>query len=197
VERAKSGAPLNFMFGVCGTAFKCCNKGSHQMKNTFNLASKFCQIAWVVKDIAVAEKFFIETMGIEKFLRMENLSAKDTEGTYLGKPADWVFNLYIAYAGDVQIELIQPVSGASMFDQSLKMHDAAVQHIAYWLDDSEYDAAARHLEASGYPLIQSFKLPMLRVGYFDTRSVIGVVTEIVGSSEAGHEFRRNLKSGNF
>ena len=79
------------------------------MKNPLKLASNFCQIAWVVKDIAVAEKFFIEAMGIEKFLRMENLSAKDTEGTYLGKPADWVFNLYIAYAGDVQIELIQPV----------------------------------------------------------------------------------------
>lgn len=80
-----------------------------------------------------------------------------------------------------------------MFDRSLKMHDTAVQHIAYWLDDSEYDAATRHLEESGYPFIQSFKLPMLRVGYFDTRSVIGAVTEIVGSSEEGHEFRRNLK----
>jgi hypothetical protein len=167
------------------------------MKNTAKLASKFCQIAWVVKDIAAAEKFFIETMGIEKFMRMENISAKETEGTYLGQPADWVFNLYIAYAGDVQIELIQPVSGASMFDQSLKMHDAAVQHIAYWLDDAEYDAAAQHLQASGYPLIQSFKLPILRVGYFDTRSVIGVVTEIVGASEEGHEFRRKLKSGHF
>ena len=167
------------------------------MKNIPNLASSFCQVAWAVKDIAAAERFFIETMGIEKFFRLENLSAKDTEGTYLGKPADWVLHLYIAYAGDVQIELIQPVSGASMFDQSLKMHDAAVQHIAYWLDDSEYDAAAQHLVASGYPLIQSFRLPILRVGYFDTRSVIGVVTELVGASEEGHAFRRNLKSGNF
>jgi hypothetical protein len=167
------------------------------MNNTNMLASNFCQVAWVVKDIAAAEKFFIETMGIKKFLRMENISAKDTEGTYLGKPADWVFNLYIANAGDVQIELIQPVSGASMFDESLKNHDAAVQHIAYWLDDSEYDAAAQHLESSGFPLIQSFKLPILRVGYFDTRSVIGVVTELVGSTEEGHELRRNLKSGNF
>jgi hypothetical protein len=37
----------------------------------------------------------------------------------------------------------------------------------------------------------------LRVGYYDTRRVIGVVTEIVGATEAGHELRRNLKSGNF
>lgn len=48
------------------------------MKDSLKLALNFCQIAWVVKDIAAAEKFFIETMGIEKFLRMENLSAKDT-----------------------------------------------------------------------------------------------------------------------
>jgi hypothetical protein len=72
-----------------------------------------------------------------------------------------------------------------MYAESLKQHGDAVQHVAYWLDDSEYDAAAEHLESSGYPLIQSFKLPILRVGYFDTRAAIGVVTEIVGSSEEG------------
>ena len=36
-----------------------------------------------------------------------------------------------------------------------------------------------------------------RVGYFDTRQVIGVVTEIVGSTEAGYELRRKLESGDF
>ena len=46
----------------------------------------------MVKDILATEKFFIETMGIPRFLHMEGLAAKDTEGTYLGKPADWVFN---------------------------------------------------------------------------------------------------------
>ncbi len=161
------------------------------------IAPAFCQIAWVVKDITAAEKFFIETMGIPRFLHLEGLAAKDTEGTYRGKPGDWVFHLYIAYAGDTQIELIQHVSGASMFEESIRQHGDAVQHVAHWLDDSEYDAAAEHLESSGYPLIQSLKLPIARVGYFDTRPAIGVVTEIVGSTEEGHEFRRNLKAGIF
>lgn len=165
--------------------------------NRLNIASKFQQIAWAVKDIKVAEKFFIETMGIERFFHMENIRAQDVEGTYLGKPADWAMHLYLAYAGDVQIELIQPISGASMFDASLAQHDSAVQHVAYWLDDEDYDAAAKQLESDGYPLIQSFKLPILRVGYFDTRPVIGVVTEIIGSSEAGYELRENIKAGNF
>ena len=77
------------------------------------LAPAFCQVAWVVRDLAAAERFFVETMGISRFLHMDNLAAKDTEGTYLGKPGNWVCNLHIAYAGDTQIELIQPVSGAA------------------------------------------------------------------------------------
>jgi len=40
-------------------------------------------------------------------------------------------------------------------------------------------------------------LPIVRVGYYDTRQAIGVVTEIVGSGKEGNEFLRNLKAGNF
>ena len=46
------------------------------------LAPAFCQVAWVVRDMAIAEKFFVETMGISRFMHMDNLAAKDTEGTY-------------------------------------------------------------------------------------------------------------------
>lgn len=161
------------------------------------LAPAFCQVAWVVRDIAAAEKFFIETIGVTRFMKMENLSARDTNGTYMGKPADWVCHLYIAYAGDTQIELIQPVSGASMFQESLERHGDAVQHVAYWLDDADYDAAAARLEAQGYPRIQSFEMPILRVGYFDTRKAIGVVTELVGATKEGHGLREALKAGSF
>jgi hypothetical protein len=84
-----------------------------------------------------------------------------------------------------------------MYQESLDRHGDAVQHVAYWLDEADYAAAAAHLESSGYQEIQSFRLPMLRVGYYDTRRVIGVVTEIVGASQEGHELRRNLKSGKF
>jgi methylmalonyl-CoA/ethylmalonyl-CoA epimerase len=162
-----------------------------------NLASAFCQICWVVKDIEAAEKFFIETIGIKKFVHFDRIDARETEGTYLGKPGNWVCKLYIAYAGDTQIELVQPLSGESMFEESLKRHGNAVQHVAYWLDDTDYEEAARHLESAGYPLIQGFKFPILRVGYFDTRHVIGVVTELIGATEDGHKFRRDLKDENF
>ena len=162
------------------------------------LAPRFVQVAWVVRDIDAAEAFFKKIMGVPKFLQLRNLKAKDTNGTYKGQPADWVIHLSIAYAGDTQIELIQPVSGASMYQEWIDQHGGdGVQHVAYWLDDADYDAAAAHLTGAGFPLVQSFSLPMARIGYFDTRAAIGVVTEIVGATAAGHLFRDNIKTGNF
>jgi catechol 2,3-dioxygenase-like lactoylglutathione lyase family enzyme len=159
------------------------------------LAPHFCQVAWVVKDLAKAEAFFTQLMGVKNFVHVDS-SAKDNEGTYLGQPGDWVIRIALAYAGDTQIELIQPLSGKSIFADDLVRYGDAVQHVAYWIDESEYEAAAHHLKASGYPLIQGFKGRIGRVGYFDTRAAIGVVTEIIGSTPEGHEIRRNLKAGN-
>jgi len=102
-----------------------------------------------------------------RLTRVDNL-AKDNEGTYMGQPEDWVIRIYLAYAGDTQIELIQHGSGKSIFEDYLERHGDTVQHVAYWLDESEYDAAAQHLEASGYPLIQGFKGRIGRAGYFNT-----------------------------
>jgi len=161
------------------------------------LAAAFVQVAWVVRDIQASETFFRKVMGIPKFLRFNNLSAKDTNGTLHGKPADWVVHLSVAYAGETQIELIQPVSGTSLYGEWLEKHGDGVQHIAYWLHESEFDAAAAHLVASGFPEVQGFSLPMARIAYFDTRPAIGVVTEIIGANDAGNLFRENLKTGNF
>ena len=54
------------------------------------------QIAWVVNDIRAAEQFFQEVMGIGKFVKLENIRAEDLQGTYYGKPGNFVFHLYMA-----------------------------------------------------------------------------------------------------
>jgi extradiol dioxygenase family protein len=53
------------------------------------LAPACFQGAWNVRDLAAAEKFFVETMGISRFMSMDKLAATDTEGTYLGNPQTW------------------------------------------------------------------------------------------------------------
>jgi catechol 2,3-dioxygenase-like lactoylglutathione lyase family enzyme len=159
-----------------------------------SIGSRFGQIAWVVKDIRAAEKFFNEVIGVQEFVKMENLKAADLEGTYYGKPADFVFNLYLAYSGDSMLELIQPVSGQSIYQDYLDLHpDGGVQHIAYVVAEAELDKAISELTAKGYPVITSLRLPVASVAFFDTTKEIGIVTEIIGLTEAGVEFVQQMK----
>ena len=53
--------------------------------------AKFGQVAWVVKDIHAAEKFFREVIGISNFVRMENLRAEDLPALIMGNPATMCF----------------------------------------------------------------------------------------------------------
>ena len=166
----------------------------HSAKTSFG--SRFSQIAWVVSDIQAAEKFFREVIGVPDFVKMENLRSEDLEGKYYDKSASYSFHLYMAYSGETLIELIQPVSGQSIFQDYLIKHpEGGVQHIAYMVPESNLDKAISELTTKGYPVITSLNLPVAKVAFFDTTKEIGVVTEIIGLTGAGVEFLQQLKSG--
>src|SRR5882672_4647677 len=157
--------------------------------STTSFGSNFSQVAWVVQDIKASEKFFREVKGISNFVKLENLRAQDHEGTYYGKPGNFEFHLYMAYSGETMIELIQPVSGQSIFcDYLEKYPDGGLQHIAYMVPVTEFEKAIAEMTDKGYQVITSLNLPIARVTFFDTTKEIGVVTEIIGATEAGLEF---------
>lgn len=152
------------------------------------------QMAWVVSNISNAEKFFTNTMGVPAFVKMENVRAADTDGMYLGNTGDFTFHLYLAYSGNTMVELIQPVSGNSIYRDFLeKTPEGGVQHIAFTLPEKELDNAVAAMVKKGYPVVQSLTLPVARVAYFDTCKEIGVYTELIGLTEAGYAFIAQLK----
>ena len=163
-----------------------------------SIGNNFGQVAWVVPDIKVAERFFLEVIGVPGFTKMENLRAQDLEGTYRGQPADFEFHLYLAYSGDSMLELIQPISGSSIFKDFLDQHSGGgVQHVAYTVPESDFEQAVTRLKNKGYSVVQSLHLPVAHVAFFDTSAEIGVATEIIGVTEAGVQFVEQLRSGNF
>jgi methylmalonyl-CoA/ethylmalonyl-CoA epimerase len=158
----------------------------------------FGQVAWVVRDIEASAKFFQETMGVPPFLKMENLRSEELEGTYNGQPADFEFHLYLAMSGGTMLELIQPVSGKSIYTDFLDQHKhGGIQHIAYMVQVAEFDDAVTQLKNKGCRIIQSLVLPVARVAYFDTYKEIGVATEIIGLTEAGNQLLEQLNTGNY
>ncbi len=159
------------------------------------IGSRFGQIAWVVPDIKAAEKFFREVIGVPEFVKMENLRADELEGIAYGQPANFVFHLYMAYSGGSLLELIQPVSGQSIFQDYLDKHpQGGVQHIAFMVPGLELDTCVSGLTDKGYSAILSLTLPVASVAFFDTTNEIGVFTEIIGLTGAGVEFVEQLKA---
>ena len=159
---------------------------------------KFAQVCWVVRDIRAAERFFTESLGTPAFLRMENLKAADLEGTYKGEPADFEFHLYLCYSGETMLELIQPISGKSIYADFLDRHGGGgVQHVAFVVEEHELEAAVGSMVKKGHQIITTLSLPVARVAYFDTYPEIGVATEFIGLTDAGHDLVRALKSGDY
>lgn len=154
----------------------------------------FAQIAWVVPDIRAAEHFFCDTMGIGGFVRLENVRAQDNAGTYRGAPGDYEFHLYLAYSGNSMIELIQPVSGTSIFQEFLQRQpQGGVQHVAFMVDEAKYANAVSRLAQRGLAVTQTLELPVAKVTFVESESVIGVATEIIGLTEAGYGFLEEVK----
>ncbi|MDB5135657.1 MAG: hypothetical protein JWP37_2260 [Mucilaginibacter sp.] len=147
---------------------------------------ELAQIAWVVRDINAAVEFFANAMGIVDFPRPEAVRAQDLGLTYYGQvvSAEWLATQ--TYNGSTFIELIQPVSGQSMFQDYLDLHPSGgVQHIAYRLPVAGFERIVADLRGQGYAVITEVNHPIARMAFFDTYQALGVVTEIMGITPEG------------
>lgn len=168
------------------------------MQTLNNTLSKleFAQIGWVVPDIHAAMKFLSATLGIAGFPEPQHVRAQDLNMTFAGKvvPAEWLTTQ--TYNGSF-IELIQPLSGQSMFHDYLVKHPAGgIQHLAFRLSINDFEDITAELQAQRYTIISEVDHPIARMAFFDTYHTVGVVTEIMGITPDGWEaVRRMEKAG--
>ncbi|MBI5372051.1 MAG: VOC family protein [Sphingobacteriales bacterium] len=160
--------------------------------------AQFVQIAWVVKDINAALKFFREVMGVDSFGEPVIIRAKDYEATCYGKPSDAETLTSIAYSGGTFIELIQPLSGNSVFHDYLDKNPAGgIQHVAYRIPVEKLDKVISGFADKGFPVVSRFNTPPAQIVFFDTSKEIGVMTEIMGITKEGEAMVEKMKSGKF
>jgi len=161
-------------------------------KTSLNL--DIAQIAWVVKDITAAKRFFNDTMGISNFSEAEIIRAKEFDGTYYGKPSDAENLAAMAYSGGTFLELIQPVSGKSIFRDYLdKNPQGGIHHLAYSTPVANLDRVISKFSDNGFPVISRFDHPIAKIVFFDTSKEIGVMTEIMGITREGEIAVQKMK----
>ena len=152
------------------------------------------QIAWVVKDIETTLRFFQEVMGINNFSKVDTIRVKEFGATYYGEPSNAESLVAIAYSGGTFIELIQPVSGNSVFQDYIDKNPAGgIQHFAYSIPVDKLNKVISEFSDKGFAVISSFDHPIAKIVFFDTRKEIGVMTEIMGITEVGEKAVQQMK----
>lgn len=147
---------------------------------------ELAQIGWVVPDIHAAVKFLANALGIAGFPQPEHIRAQDLGMTYYGQVVAGEWLTTQTYNGGAFIELIQPVSGQSIFQDYLAQYTAGgTQHIAFRLPVSGFDRVTSDLREQGHVIISEVDHPIARMAFFDTYQTLGVATEIMGITPEG------------
>ncbi len=104
------------------------------------------QIAWVTRDLDATEKALTTMLGAKKWIRMPGIHFGPDTCTYRGRPADFVADISLSYAGDTQLELIAPVQGESIYTEFLDSAGEGLHHVCIETDDVERAVADRNAQ---------------------------------------------------
>jgi catechol 2,3-dioxygenase-like lactoylglutathione lyase family enzyme len=157
------------------------------------LRDHFFQIAYVVPDLAAAERWFGETMGVARFQRLEGVELGAT-CRHRGAVADAVLDLSLGYLGDTQIELIRPGRGESIHREFFAAGGRGLHHLGFAVPD--FAAALRHLRECGMqPVADGVLDTGMRVefAYFECADAAASVIEILGFDDAARAFMDALR----
>lgn len=154
------------------------------------------QIAWVVNDLEKTKKFFQEMFGVKNFMSTGTTRLQDYDGTYYGELVDAENLVTMTYSGGTFIEIIQPISGKSIFKDYIDNNPTGgIQHIAYSIPIANLDNIISEFENKGFKVVSSFDTPIAKIVFFDTREEIGIFTEIMGITKEGEEAVQEMKIG--
>lgn len=147
------------------------------------------QMAYVVPDMSAAIRSWIDDLGVGPWFKLDRISGIDP--VYRGKPATGgAATIAMAYAGQMQIELIQPLDdGPSVYHERIERTGYGFHHFGVASYEIEADIA-RH-ERQGHELVFRTGVPTGgSVAYFDTTSHLPGMLELIEmAGETGAVFQ--------
>ena len=151
------------------------------------------QTAWVVPDIAATEEHLTALTGIAKWTRLPDIRFGPDSCTYRGAPADFVAHISMAYVGEMQLELIQPVTGTSIYSEFLEATGGGLHHLCWEVED--LDAALATAAAAGMAAVQTGDMAggAIRFAYLDGAAHGVPYVELAQLNDAMRTFYAQIK----
>jgi methylmalonyl-CoA/ethylmalonyl-CoA epimerase len=139
-----------------------------------SIGKEILQVGILVKDVEDAARKLEKLIGIGPFEIMEP-DYRDL--TYRGKAGRYKIRVALAKAGPVQIELMQPLYGETIYDEFAQRKGYGLHHLGIETDNMEL--GVKEMQEKGFQVIQSGNRPGVKWAYLDTEEQTGVIFELI------------------
>jgi methylmalonyl-CoA/ethylmalonyl-CoA epimerase len=146
------------------------------------------QVAHVVRDLDKTMKYYWDNFGIGPWDVYTFGPPAVRESTVRGKPSAHTYLLAITWLAEVQLELMQPLTGRSIYDEQLEKKGEGLHHMKLYYPDCR--AALEKFRAQGITVIQSGKIDNDEFYYLDTEKTLGYVIEVGNNGDIRPPERR-------
>ena len=136
------------------------------------------QICVVTHDLDRAVRAYADRLGIGPWWIQDAQPPEMQETRIRGVETPFSMRLALAWTGDMMWEIIQPLTGPTVYKEFLEKHGEGVQHAAFSFTRVGFDAAVESFKARGFEPIQECNWNGVRVKYFDTVGAAHTTFEI-------------------
>lgn len=142
-------------------------------------ASEIVQVGILVKDVEETARKLEQLIGIGPF---EIFEPDYRDLTVHGKVGRFKMRIGLAMAGPIQVELMQPLYGETIYDDFAHRKGYGLHHLAIRADNMEQ--SIKQMEARGFKVIQSGNRPGVKWAYLDTENQTGIVFELIEKKQS-------------
>lgn len=133
------------------------------------------QVSFAVKDLEEAMANYWNLLGIGPWNICDVLPPDIYDQIYRGKPGKHTMRAGLCQLGSVEIELIQSLSGDTIYNDFISEHDEGITHLQFTVDDIEETNRIMHEE--GFSIAQGGKHLDGAYYYYDTTGPLKIMWE--------------------
>lgn len=146
----------------------------------FNAKRKIYQIAWVTWDLEKSLKAWVENLkvGPWKVFSFTDETVKNLKVDGKLVTAPFKFLIAISWIGDMEVEIIQPVYGPTIYERFLKEKGEGLHHIKEKIEERDFDAVLADYRSQDIGVTQTGQFFADFHFYLDTEEKLDFIYEL-------------------
>jgi methylmalonyl-CoA/ethylmalonyl-CoA epimerase len=145
-----------------------------------NKNRKIYQIAWVTRDLEKSMKAWVDNLKIGPWtvLTFTNQSLKYLKVDDKTVTEPFKFLIGISWIGDMQLELIEPVYGPTIYEAFIQKHGEGLHHIKERIGDDAIEGVVQEYRDEGIGVTQTGQFETDFHYYLDTEPKLDFIYEL-------------------